>query len=111
MNVFEFREKLVTDYSYFTRSFTRIKAEDIKDFVDHEYDSQKYWPAPLIQVNPNFRQGSTVQQLVDAGVLHPACSRIFRYGKNKESAGTSLSLFQHQQVRYADFHGVRSFIK
>lgn len=93
MNVFEFREKLVTDYSYFTRSFTRIKAEDIKDFVDHEYDSQKYWPAPLIQVNPNFRQGSTVQQLVDAGVLHPACSRIFRYGKNKESAGTSLSLF------------------
>jgi len=97
MDVFEFREKLVSDYSDFTRSFTRIKARDIKDFVDHEYDSQKYWPAPLIQVNPNFRQGSTVQQLVDANVLHPVCARIFRYGKNKESAGTTLSLFQHQQ--------------
>jgi len=97
MNVFEFREKLVGDYSDFTRSFTRIKARDIKEFVDREYDSQKYWPAPLVQVNPNFRQGSTVQQLVDAGVLHPDCSKIFRYGKNKETSGTTLSLFQHQQ--------------
>lgn len=44
MDVFEFREKLVTDCSDFTRSFTRIKARDINDFVDHEYDSKKYWP-------------------------------------------------------------------
>lgn len=46
MDVFEFREKLVTDYSDFTRSFTRIKARDIKDFVDHEYDSRNIGQHP-----------------------------------------------------------------
>ncbi len=57
MDVFEFREKLISDYSDFTRSFTRIKAEDLKEFIDKEYTSQKYWPAPLVQVNPSFRLG------------------------------------------------------
>src|SRR5574337_885222 len=33
MDVFEFRRKLVADYSAFTRSFTRIKAPDIEALV------------------------------------------------------------------------------
>jgi Lhr-like helicase len=97
MDVFEFREKLVGDYSAFTRSFTRIKAVDIKTFVDAAYDSQRYWPAPLVQVNPNFRSGHTVDELVSAGGLHPECARIFRAGKSASSPGVSLRLFKHQE--------------
>jgi hypothetical protein len=48
MDVFEFREKLVGEYSQFTRSFTRIKSEDIASFVAAAYESQRYWPAPLV---------------------------------------------------------------
>ncbi len=59
MNVFEFRKKLVADYSTFTCSFTRIKAPDIGKYVESEYQSQRYWPAPLIQVNPNFEDCAT----------------------------------------------------
>lgn len=97
MDVFEFREKLVTDYSAFTRSFTRIKAQDIQTFVNAAYDSQRYWPAPLVQVNPNFKSGHTVDELVLAGGLHRECARIFRAGKSASSPGTSLRLFKHQE--------------
>ena len=97
MDVFEFRAKLVADYSGFTRSFTRVKAVDIKDFVDAAYDSQRYWPAPLVQVNPNFKSGHTVDELVKSGGLHPECSRIFRAGKSASNPGVSLRLFKHQE--------------
>ena len=97
MDVFEFRGKLVSDYAAFTRSFTRIQAEDIKRFVDEAYDSGRYWPAPLVQVNPNFKAGGTVEALVAAGALHPECSRIFRAGKSGASMGVSLNLFKHQE--------------
>lgn len=97
MDVFEFRAKLVSDYAAFTRSFTRIQAQDILSFVDEAYGSGRYWPAPLVQVNPNFKTGSTVEALVGKGGLHAECARIFRAGKNAASAGVSLSLFKHQE--------------
>ena len=96
MNVFEFRQHLVTEYSAFTRSFTRIKADDIRAFVDAEYASQKYWPEPLVQINPNFKIGGTVEQLVATGQLHTRCADIFRFGKSESSAGVSLPLHTHQ---------------
>lgn len=97
MDVFEFRGKLVSDYEAFTRSFTRIHASDIKSFVDAAYNSGRYWPAPLVQVNPNFKSGGTVETLVSQGGLHKECARIFRAGKSASSAGNSLTLFKHQE--------------
>lgn len=94
---FEFRERLVADYAAFTRSFTRIRANDIKNFVDEAYRSGRYWPAPLVQVNPNFKTGGTVEEFVKGGVLHPECAHIFRARKTAASAGVSLTLFKHQE--------------
>lgn len=96
MNVFEFRQNLVNEYAEFTRSFTRIKADDIRAFVDGEYASQKYWPEPLVQVNPNFQPGGTVEALCEAGQLSQACAHIFRFGKSASSAGQTLPLYKHQ---------------
>ena len=96
MNVFEFRQTLVNEYAQFTRSFTRIKADDIRAFVDAEYASQKYWPEPLIQVNPNFQPGGSVESLCEAGQLNPQCAEIFRFGKTASSAGQTLPLYKHQ---------------
>ncbi|RYF31950.1 MAG: DEAD/DEAH box helicase [Comamonadaceae bacterium] len=96
MNVFDFRQNLVNQYADFTRSFTRIKAEDIRTFVDGEYASQKYWPEPLVQVNPNFQPGGTVEALCEAGQLSAECAEIFRFGKSAASAGQTLPLYKHQ---------------
>lgn len=96
MDVFKFREHLVGEYEQFSRSFTRIKSEDIRTFVNSEYDSQRYWPEPLIQINPNFKSGGTVDEFVAAGQLSAQCADIFRLGKSSSSAGVSLPLHKHQ---------------
>lgn len=110
MDVFEFREKLVSDYAGFTRSFTRIRAKDIQGFVDEAYDSGRYWPAPLVQVNPNFKTGGTVEALVAAGALHGECGRIFRAGKSSSSAGVSLTLFKHQEEAISFAQSGQSYV-
>jgi hypothetical protein len=43
MDVFEFRDNLVAEYERFTRSFVRIRAEDIKAHVDQEYADGRFW--------------------------------------------------------------------
>jgi ATP-dependent helicase YprA (DUF1998 family) len=96
LDVFKFREHLVGEYERFTRSFTRVRADDIRDFVNAEYASQRYWPEPLVQINPNFKAGGTVKELVEAGQLNPQCADIFRFGKTASSAGVSLPLHKHQ---------------
>ncbi|MFN3631103.1 MAG: DEAD/DEAH box helicase, partial [Casimicrobiaceae bacterium] len=96
MDVFEFREYLVGEYEKFTRSFTRVGAEDIRSYIDRQYGSQRYWPEPLIQINPNFEFGGTVEDLVRDGQLSPPCARIFRLNKSASSAGISLPLHKHQ---------------
>jgi hypothetical protein len=80
-NVFEFRDNLIEEYSSFSRSFTRIAAPDIFDEVDRQYNRGRYWPDPLIQINPNYRRGETIQALVRQGLLHRACAGIFMAGK------------------------------
>lgn len=54
MDVFSFRDRVVEDYGQFSRSFTQIKAPDLRDFVDGRYGAGEYWPSPLIQLNPSF---------------------------------------------------------
>ncbi|MFX1808985.1 DEAD/DEAH box helicase, partial [Paraburkholderia sp. A1RI_3L] len=110
MDVFEFRQKLVSDYASFTRSFTRIRASDIQAFVDEAYESGRYWPAPLVQVNPNFKTGHTVETLVKAGGLHAECARIFRAGKSASSPGVSLTLFKHQEEAIGFAQSGKSYV-
>ena len=64
MDAFEFRNRLIEEYARFSRSFTKIKASDIWSAVDEIYDQQRFWPAPLIQINPNFLPGPSVEELV-----------------------------------------------
>lgn len=96
MNVFEFRQRLIQDYQRFTRSFTTIKADDLRATIDAEYESQRFWPESLIQVNPTFENGGSVDELVAQGLLHPACAEVFRIGKSATSAGMPLRLHRHQ---------------
>jgi hypothetical protein len=77
MNAFTFRDQIVQSYERFSRSFVRIAAADISKVVDAEYERGRYWPEPLIQINPNYKQGSTVLELAEAGVLLPLESSLF----------------------------------
>ena len=86
MDVFSLRESLIDHYQSFARSFTQIRAEDSRRQVHAAYDSGRFWPDPLLQINPKFKQGRTVAELARSGELHPACATLF-----------PLDLYQHQE--------------
>jgi hypothetical protein len=99
MDVFSFRDRVVEDYGQFSRSFTQIKAPDLRDFVDGRYGDEEYWPSPLIQLNPSFVGGGSISDLVDQGLLDPECRQIFRWGKSPcpgQGDGQELQLHLHQ---------------
>ncbi|MEZ5492866.1 MAG: DEAD/DEAH box helicase [Gammaproteobacteria bacterium] len=98
MDVFQYRNSVIEDYRSFTTSFTTIKAPDIAAFVQQNYDDGHYWPAPLIQLNPAYVAGDSVETLVDNGDLHPKCADIFRFGRDSSGGrGSSAQLHKHQQ--------------
>lgn len=108
-NVFNFRDKLVEEYSAFSRSFTRIAAPDIRLEVERQYDAGRYWPEPLIQINPNYQRKGTVQKLVEEGVLHKACAEIFQTGKT-EANPQPLHLYAHQMEALAKGQAGQSYV-
>ena len=95
MNVFELRERLISDYSSYIRSFIRIRDERVDALVTSCLDQGRLWPDPLIQLNPSFQYAGTIEDLVAEGVLHSECTRIFRAGKDK-GEGKPMRLYQHQ---------------
>lgn len=108
-NVFEFRNELIDRYSSFSRSFVRIAADDIREEVERQYKDGRYWPEPLIQINPNYRRKGTVQDLAAQGDLHPVCADIFRTGK-PEGNPQPLHLYAHQVEALAKGHQRRSYV-
>lgn len=108
-NVFNFRDRLVEEYSSFSRSFTRIDAVDILREVERQYAEGRYWPEPLIQINPNYQRKGTVQQLAKEGVLHKACADIFQTGK-AEGNSLPLYLYAHQMEALAKAQNLQSYV-
>jgi len=108
-NVFKFRDSLVAEYSLFSRSFVKVTALDIKSTIDKEYSDSRYWPDPLVQINPNYFRKGTVQDLVREGVLHSECAKIFKTGKS-EGHPSDLYLYKHQLEALAKAHSKKSYI-
>jgi ATP-dependent helicase YprA (DUF1998 family)/very-short-patch-repair endonuclease len=97
MNVFDLRQRLVDDYADFTRSFVNIADERIAAHVDRELEAGLLWPDPIVQLNPAFEPGGTVDELVAAQLLDPRCAQIFRRLKSTDDpGGLPLLLHRHQ---------------
>src|SRR5579883_2629577 len=88
MNVFDLRQQLIDDYSSYIKSFIRIRDPRISEYVEQKlFREGALWPEPLIQLNPLFEAGKTIDKLVEEGILHPGCRQIFRREKDKDPAG------------------------
>ncbi len=48
-DVFDFRNRLIDEYSAFSRSFSKIVASDLSQKVEAEYERGRFWPEPLIR--------------------------------------------------------------
>jgi ATP-dependent helicase YprA (DUF1998 family) len=96
MNIFDFRRRLVDDYAGYTRGFIHVREPRLREFIDRQLDEGVLWPEPLIQLNPAFEPGESIDELVSRGDLHPECSRIFRRKPRPDSVGDPLRLHRHQ---------------
>ena len=98
MNVFNFRNQIIEDYRGYVSSFISIAQPRLKDFVNDCFKSGSLWPDPLIQLNPTFQPGKTVEELVTAGILKAGCSQVFRRDKTTAvGSGENLLFHQHQE--------------
>jgi ATP-dependent helicase YprA (DUF1998 family) len=106
-NVFEVRNQLVTDFEKYVTGFIHINDERIRNKVHEEFQRGLLWPEPLIQLNPSYEQANYIDDLVEEGILHPECGRIFRHSKTHHSLGKPLRLYEHQEeaIRAADSGG------
>jgi ATP-dependent helicase YprA (DUF1998 family) len=86
IDVFNLHKDIIDDYKCFVNSFINIKTERIRSIVESEMNQGKFWPEPLIQFNPSFEYGTSIQTLCDKGILHPELAHIFK----------GFSLFRHQ---------------
>lgn len=111
MDVFDLRRKLVNSYAEYIRSFIQIRDARIDAKFKEELNSGLLWPEPLIQLNPSFEPGQTVDQLVDDGVLHAACRDIFRIKKtDADSSGQPLRLHRHQEEAIRVARGGNNYV-
>ena len=98
MDVFNLDQHVIDQYKAFSRSFTKIRSPEISGKVDALYDEKRFWPDPLLQINPHYANGGSIQDKINQGVLDPVCALIFKdkWGLEGQSDKT-LKLRKHQE--------------
>jgi hypothetical protein len=76
VNIFELDRALLGDYERFARSFTQIRAQDIGSQIEALYASNRFWPAPLISIDPHFERGPEIDRLAVEAIVHPNTARV-----------------------------------
>ena len=81
MNIFKIHESIISDYSKYVGSFVDIADDRIKETVNEYFNSHKLWPQPLIQFNPSFKPGDSIENLCNNGILNNELNSVFK-GRN-----------------------------
>jgi len=106
VNVFELDASLIETYKRFTRSFTHIRSGELKRQINAIYDSGAFWPDPLIGLNPRFKSGGSVMDLVGEAVADPALAEVFAVGAPRRP----ITLHRHQEQAFHKAQARRNFI-
>ena len=90
---------------------SRYRDARIAKYVDNALNAGAFWPEPLLQLNPTFLSGGTLDDLVAQGVLHPECARIFRIDKSDtDHTGKQILLHTHQRAAIIKAKGGTSYV-
>src|SRR4051812_24675228 len=77
MKAFKIHNSIVEDYKSYLNSFTLIKDKKIREKVDEAFKKGTFLPEALIQFNPSFKIGSSLNDLQNEGVVHSDLQKIF----------------------------------
>ena len=104
MDVFNLDHFVIEQYKAFSRSFTKIRSPEIASKVDALYDDKRFWPEPLLQINPHYASGGSIRDFVKGGILEPECLDIFtdKWGSaDQEDPTLKLRKNQEQAISFA----------
>lgn len=96
MDIFDYRKTLIEHYAEYVSGFIKIRDARISGKLNETLTSGHLWPESLIQLNPCFKPGRSIDELVRAEILHSECSRIFRR-KSEDGTSAPLKLHAHQE--------------
>jgi Lhr-like helicase len=106
LDIFELDRSLIDRYAKFARSFSIIHAPEIRKQIDLAYDQHRFWPPPLITINPRYEEGASIDRLVSDQILDPELRRIFAMGEHR----APIRLHRHQERAIAKAQRGESFI-
>ncbi|MDZ4099225.1 MAG: DEAD/DEAH box helicase, partial [Methylophilaceae bacterium] len=104
MQAFDLDSSLVENYSSFSRSFSKVRAPDLKAAIDAQYADGHFWPDALLSINPHFEKGKTTTQLVAEGMIAPETAQVFRMN------GQAIAFHTHQTEAIAKGNSGKSFV-
>lgn len=104
MKAFDFDHDLISRYAGFSRSFTTIRSEDLASAIETAYQGGRFWPESLLALNPRFKAGPAINELVASGDLDAATGEIFRFPSGP------LKLHRHQAQAVAKAKSGNSFV-
>ena len=112
MDIFGVRDQLVKDYREYTSNFVDVHDPCIRAHVDERMAVGYQWPDPWVSLNPNFASGGTITELVQSGLLHPDCERIFRLKQESGASpdGPVLRLHRHQREAIEVARGGHNYV-
>lgn len=111
MDIFDVHGQVVADYRSFTSSFVDPRDPRIREFVRAQFEAGAQWPQPWLSLNPSFESGGSIPSLVQSGLLHPECERIFCIKEDENSfAGQSMTLHRHQTEAIKAAQSGRSYV-
>ena len=76
MDVFALRERVVSDYRRYIESFVRIKDKRIDNLSESNSIPACLWPDPILQLNPAYEPGPTLDELAAQGGNPQGTARI-----------------------------------
>lgn len=88
MDVFALRDQVVKEYRQYFESFINILDDRVRGFVQECLDAGEMWPDAVLQLNPAYEAGCTLEELAAQGVITPETARFF---------GPDLRLYRHQE--------------
>lgn len=111
MDVFTLDQFVVDQYKAFSRSFTKIRSPEIISKVDALYDDKRFWPEPLLQINPHYAAGGSIMDFIKGGILEPECADIFRDQRGAaDQVDPTLKLRKHQEQAISFAKELQSYV-
>ncbi len=86
MNIFKVHSNVIGQYSNYISSFIEIADSNIRSKVEDYFSSHKLWPQPLIQFNPAYEKGESIDELCNSGLLNNKLRNVF----------SGYELYKHQ---------------